>query len=97
MPQPQDVGPLEPAQAKQLVRHVVQHESVSFSKHALKEMAKDDMHSADCLNVLRGGVYEAPELIDGTWRYRVSTRQICVVISIPDQDRVRVVTAWRFK
>ena len=90
-----DLGPLPPGDARRIVLHVLAHGHLSFSKHALKEMENDELHSTDCMNVLRGGVYEPPELIDGTWRYRVSTGRICVVIAIPAQDRVRVVTSWR--
>lgn len=83
--------------AKQLVRLVLEQGTLSFSAHAIAEMEKDALASTDCVNVLRGGVYEPPELIGDTWRYRVTTPRICVVIAIPSTDRVRVVTAWRRK
>ena len=95
MPEMPDLGQLTPVQARDIVRRALEHGTVSFSSHARDEMAKDGLQSTDCLNVLRGGVYESPELINGTWRYRVSTRRICVVVAIPTEDRVRVVTAWR--
>jgi len=90
-----DLGPLSPGDVRAIVLGVLQYGQVSFSRHAREEMENDDLHTTDCVNVLRGGVYEPPELIGGTWRYRVSTQRICVVIAIPAQDRVRVVTAWR--
>lgn len=90
-----DLGPLPPHRARQLVRRVLEQGVVSFSGHASAEMEKDDLATADCINVLRGGVYEPPELEKGTWRYRVTTARICVVIAILTEDRVQVVTAWR--
>jgi hypothetical protein len=88
-------NPYKPARAKQLIRDILANGVVSFSKHAMVELKNDKLETTDCVNVLRGGVVEPPELINGTWRYRVVTRLICVVISFPDEDEVRVVTAWR--
>lgn len=87
--------PANPARARQIVHKVLETGVVSFSRHAREEMGKDALEAADCVNVLRGGNFQPPELISGTWRYRVVTRQICVVIAIPDNETVRVVTAWR--
>ncbi|MHB1095602.1 MAG: DUF4258 domain-containing protein [Gemmatimonadaceae bacterium] len=92
-----DLGPLTPIQARDTVRRILEHGTTSFSSHAREEMANDDLQVGDCLNVLRGGAFEPPELINGTWRYRVSTNRICVVVVIPRDDRVRVVTVWRKK
>lgn len=95
MTDPRDLGPLPPQRAKEIVLLVLEHGLLGFSGHAKEEMANDDLSSADCINVLRGGVYEPPELEKGTWRYRVSTSRMCFVIAIPSEDKVRVVTAWR--
>lgn len=88
--------PLKPGAVRGVVRAILSNGSVSFSKHALTEMKKDGLDTADCVNVLRAGaVVDSPDLINGTWRYRVVTRTICVVIAFPDAETVRVVTAWR--
>ncbi len=92
-----DLGPLKPIEARDTVRRIIEHGTTSFSIHARMEMELDDLQVGDCLNVLRGGTFEPPELISGTWRYRVTTTRICVVVAIPTEDRVRVVTAWRRK
>lgn len=89
--------PLKPPDAKKLAREIVENGTVDFSGHALEEMAKDDLQAADCLNLLRGGVYESPEPIKGEWRYRVGTQRICVVVVFVSGVRMRVVTAWRVK
>jgi hypothetical protein len=48
--------PLNPAAAKRLIRGIIQAGTVSLSKHAQEEMAKDDLNLVDCVNILRGGV-----------------------------------------
>ena len=87
--------PLDPAKAKQLVRTILQSGTVSYSKHACEEMVKDGLQTVDCVNVLRGGVIDFPELVNGTWRYRVRTNRMVVVIAFGSESHVRIVTAWR--
>ena len=62
--------------------------SARFSKRdsllvdAAKEKTKnDDLTMVDCANVLRAGVVEEPEFERGTWRYRVRTQRIFVVVA----------------
>ena len=89
--------PLKPPEAKKLAREIVENGILEFSAHAKEEMAKDDLHSTDCLNLVRAGVYEGAEHINGEWRYRVGTPRICVVITFVSNTRLRVITAWRCK
>jgi hypothetical protein len=55
------------------------------------------MDSADCLNLIRAGVYQPPEFESGEWRYRSETRRMCVVITFLSTSHRFVVTAWRFE
>lgn len=87
--------PFTPQYARKLIRQILPTGSVSFSTHALKEMAKDNLTTVDCTNVLRGGVVEPPEYRDGTWRYRVRTAAISVVVAFRSDTQLAVVTAWR--
>ena len=87
--------PLEPGAAKRLIRKIIQLGTVSFSKHGLEEMARDDLTTVDCVNVLRGGVVEPGELERGSWRYRVSTARMRVVVAFRSDEELVVVTAWR--
>jgi hypothetical protein len=89
--------PLNPAQARQLIRNIIAAGEVRFSGHAFEEMAKDDLSTVDCTNVLRGGVVEPPEWERGSWRYRVRTNRIYVVISFRSETQLVVVTAWRLQ
>lgn len=88
---------LNPPQAKTLARDIVDNGLVDFSGHALEEMRNDELETTDCLNVLRGGTYEPAEFIKGEWRYRVTTRFMCFVITFKSNTKLRVVTGWRFK
>lgn len=89
--------PLKPPDAKKLAREIVETGVVEVSGHAQEEMANDELQTTDCLNLLRAGVFNPPEHINGEWRYRVTTPRICVVIAFTSETRLRVVTAWRIK
>ncbi|MFN8583355.1 MAG: hypothetical protein U0163_20560 [Gemmatimonadaceae bacterium] len=94
MPDPALI-PMKPADAKQLARSIVATGVVTFSGHAMEEMANDDLATPDCLNLIRAGVYGGAEQVNGEWRYRVQTSRMCVVITFVSDTRLRVVTAWR--
>ncbi len=89
--------PLDPAPAEQLILEILSSGTVDFSGHALEEMGNDDLTTVDCTNVLRGGWVEHPEFKRGSWRYRVRTARICVVIAFRSETKLVVVTAWREK
>jgi hypothetical protein len=91
------VEPLSPPQARQLIREIIENGSVSFSKHAEQELAKDNLTMVDATNVMRGGVVEPGELENGSWRYRVRTARMVVVVAFRSETELRVVTAWRMK
>ena len=94
--------PLLPADATKLVRKIRKQGSVSFSKHCRDKMEEHDLIENDIVNVLRGGrVLEPGELERGspnapaTWRYRVRTDRICVVVAFRNAENLVVVTTWR--
>lgn len=68
---------------------------VTPSGHALKEMENDGLTMVDCTNVLRGGWSEPGEWENGSWRYRIRTARICVVIAFRSDTKLAIVTAWR--
>jgi len=87
--------PLNPSRVRKLVGKILDEGEVEFSGHALEEMAKDDLTELDVINVLRGGRAEPGEFERGTWRYRMLTSRICVVVAFRSDDWLVVVTAWR--
>lgn len=91
------VEPLSSVQAKQLIREIIENGSVSFSKHAEEELAKDNLTMVDATNILRGGTVDPGEFENGSWRYRVRSSRMVVVVAFRSESELRVVTAWRIK
>jgi hypothetical protein len=61
-------------------------------------MRNDDLTEVDVVNVLRGGrILEPGEQEAGTWRYRVHTNLLCVVVAFRSTSAAVVVTAFRKK
>ncbi len=90
--------PFNRNEAKKLILAICREGTVVSSKHAKEELAADDLTTVDAMNVLRAGrILEAPELIDGTWRYRVHTEQMVVVVAFVSESKLKIVTAWRKK
>ena len=90
--------PLAPQDAKELIRRIMAEDSLIFTKHAYDEMRNDNLADTDVVNVLRAGrIYGPAEMVRGTWRYRVETPRIVVVIAFQSATELRVVTAWRLK
>lgn len=90
--------PLRPPQAKALIRTMLNCGEVTYSKpHAMERMQKWGLSSVDCVNVLRAGVVDEAELENGSWKYKVHTPLICVVIRFISEDLLEIVTAWREK
>lgn len=86
---------MKPDEAKRLAREIVANGDIEFSGHSLEEMKKDDLQTTDCLNLLRGGAYDSPELVKDELRYKVHTNRMCVVFMFRSVERLRVVTVWR--
>lgn len=89
------IEPLDPGEAKRAIVELLRSGRVRFTRHAEEELAKDDMTTVDAINVARGGVVEPAELENGTWRYRVRTEKMTVVVAFRDESRLVFITAWR--
>ncbi|HYO53278.1 DUF4258 domain-containing protein [Archangium sp.] len=71
---------------------------ITLTRHAEEELAKDELttlHAEKAL--LSGRILEEPELVNGTWRYRVHTEQMVVVVAFVSESKLRIITAWRKK
>lgn len=88
---------LEPAVAKKLIVKIIEEGSISISDHAVKEMEKDGLTAPDCISVMRGGVVEEPGFENGTWRYRIRTQRIYVVVAFRSEIELSIVTTWRIQ
>ena len=89
------VEPFDPQEAKKRIRSILETGVVTPSGHAMDEMEKDGLTMVDCINVLRGGWVEPGEWERGSWRYRVRTARICVVVAFRSESKLAIVTAWR--
>jgi hypothetical protein len=92
--------PLSTHEAKALMRRILATSEVRFSDHALEQMAGDEfgpVSKVDVINVIRGGIVDDVSLRDRTWRYRVRTARICVVVAFRGASALAVVTVWRNK
>jgi hypothetical protein len=90
--------PFNRNEAKKLIQAILREDNFVFSGHAETELAKDDLTTFDARNVLRAGkILEEPELVNGTWRYRVHTERMVVVIAFLSESKLKIITAWRKK
>ena len=91
--------PLDPATARSLVRSILAEGTYRFTRHAEKRMEERNMTHTDCLNVLRGGVVrgEYTTFENGTWRYRVETPAMAVVVAFRSETSLVVVTPMRLR
>lgn len=85
--------------ARKLVHEIVHNlpMNVLFSQHALEELEKDGLTTVDAWNVLKGTsqIRKEGEFQNGSYRYRVETNFILVVIAFwPDGRGLNIVTAW---
>jgi len=87
--------PLSPSEARKLLRRILDGGIVTYAQpHALDRLKERSISILDCENVMRAGVVEEPELVEGRWRYRVRTRKIVVVVEFLSGDEVLILTAW---
>lgn len=88
--------PLNPQYAKTLILNIIKKGVITYAQpHALDRMVERRMNSVDCVNVLRGGLVQEGECVSGSWRYRVCTPKMCVVVRFESETVLEVVTAWR--
>ncbi|MCL4818898.1 MAG: DUF4258 domain-containing protein [Vicinamibacteria bacterium] len=91
-----DEEPYAKSVVKKLLREAIAAQQVGFTTHAREEMEKDKLQTPDVLNVMRAGWVEEGEQQAGTWRYRVATQRMVVVVAFRGRKAV-VVTAWRIR
>ena len=89
--------PLKPQEARKLIQAILKGSTPVMSGHALEELEKDKLIIGDVVNVLRGGAIDPAEFENGSWRYRVRTNKIAVVVCFVSETELCVVTTWRFK
>ncbi|GEM_PF-3779006 len=89
---------LDRNQARKLLARILADSvsKISFSKHCRQELENDHLTTVDVFNVLKAGMAHGdPEFEKGTYRYRVETARIAVIVAFLRPDFVRCITAWR--
>jgi hypothetical protein len=88
--------PFGKTEALKLVQRIRLSGSTTYSGHAKTELAKDKMTSLDVDNILRcGAIRREADLENGSYRYRVETARMVVVVAFRSETELRIVTAWR--
>jgi len=83
-------------EARKLASKILKEGSIHFSKHAETRMVERNMNSNDVINLLRGGkIHEAPKLEHGSWRYRIETEKMTLVVAFRSESNLVVVSCWR--
>ena len=86
---------LDPNTAKRVIRDWITRGSLRWSNHALERIPERGLTTVDCVNALKSGVVDPPEWENGSWRYRVRSGEITVVVAFRGEREVTVTTAWR--
>lgn len=82
--------------AKRLFKEHSATLSLVLTNHAEERLLQHDMALTDCMNVLRGGVWDPPEWENGSWRYRARTQKMTVIVEIDSENlEFTIITCWR--
>ena len=96
--------PLNAVDARRLAARVLSSGgTIIASGHAKEQLADRKMSMPDVENVLRcARTQEPPAFIEGSWRYRICTQKMTVVVAFDNLDQdddtlieVSIVTGWR--
>jgi hypothetical protein len=87
-------------EARKQMAKIAEHHpaNIRFSLHALFEIKKDRLTTVDIFNVIKSPaakILHEGELENGTYRYRLETKNITTVIAFDSAKSLVVVTAWR--
>lgn len=91
---------LDRAEARKLVARIANFHpyGIRFSRHALKAMKEDDLLLSDIVNVIKNPdakIFNEGELEKSSFRYRLETEDIVVIIAFVSLTSFVVVTVWR--
>ncbi len=90
--------PFEKSAAKKLLRKILSDGFVTYSRpHAIERLEERNLSMVDCENVLRAGIVDEAEYENGSWRHKVRTQKIAVIIQFLSEEEILIVTAWRLE
>jgi len=91
---------LDKTHARKAVAKIVRESpgNIYFSRHSREEMEKDDLTTGDIWNVLESSdarIVDEGELQNGSYRYRLETNFILVVVAFHENgEGFNIVTVW---
>jgi hypothetical protein len=88
---------VDAVKARRLLREIIRSGVVTYSHHVREQMIARGVSAQDVENTLRAGLVEPSEFERGSWRHRVKTNTICVVVTIFSEETALVVTTWRIR
>lgn len=88
--------PPSAASARATIRTALATGNYELWDHLIDRAEQRDMNNLDVISVLRSGaVEEPPDLVHGSWRFRVNTPKMTVVVALTSTNSIAVITAWR--
>ena len=88
---------IDAAKARRLLQQIVESGVLRYSIHTRDQMIARRITVQDVENTLRAGLVEPSEFEHGSWRHRVKTNTICVVVTLLSEQEAVVVTTWRIR
>ena len=87
--------PLDGSDVRRLLREILDSGELGISSHAYDKMEADQLVEQDVRNCLWAGRFDSCDLEQRSWRYRVRTAKIVVVVAFRSETQAVVVTVWR--
>jgi hypothetical protein len=91
---------LHKTEARKLAAEIVSNypNNIVFSRHALQELQADNLTTGDAWNILKSSdsrILDEGEFEKGSYRYRLETNFIMVVIAFQSNGQgLVIITAW---
>lgn len=91
---------LQKEEARKLLVRMTKREDadVTITKHAIEELTKDGFSADDAISMLESTearILKEAEYENGSYRYRVETDEMCLIIVFDSERELTVITGWR--
>jgi hypothetical protein len=88
--------PLDEASLKRWLKSVLAGGTLTFHSHAQFRMDERGIPEAECMSALRAGKLADVGFEHGTWRYRMETSRVAVVVVVRSDEEAVILTCWRY-
>jgi hypothetical protein len=87
--------PLQATEARSQIRQILDHGALLVSRHFKQKLRQQHMVMSEVLSALRNGTVDEAEWENGSWRHRVRTSRLVVVVAFASESELALVTTWR--